>query len=448
MRPASFAFLGLALWLILGLAAALRPHNVIYWQIMGVILLLLALIDAWRVWRIPAIDVQRHVPGSLPLGVWSEVILCFHNPTTKPRFIEIFDDYPIHSDLQGQPQRLMLPASAGIETQFQANVFARKNICVKYRIRPEQRGATQFAGVHFLLYSPWRFWKRYRYTELKTPIRVYPNFATITKYALFAAENRLGQLGIRKLQRRGEGLEFHQLREYRTGDSLRQIDWNTTSRYKKLISKEYQDERDQQIIFLIDCGRRMLAQDGALSHFDHTLNAILLLSYVALRQGDGLGLMTFSGEQRWLAPRKGMNTVNIVLNTVYDLQPSTRSSDYWAAANQLMRRHNKRALVILISNLRDEDSDELLPALQLLRKKHLVLLASLQERILNDVLEQPVSTFEDALRHAATLDYLNARQGAHDTLKNQGIIYLDTEPEQLPIRMVNRYLEIKRSGML
>jgi len=427
MRPASFAFFGLALWLILGLAAALRPHNVIYWQIMGVILLLLALFDAWRVWRIPAIQVQRHVPGSLPLGVWSEVILCFHNPSTAPRFIEIFDDYPIHSDLQGQPQRLMLPASAGIETQFHASV--------KYRIRPEQRGATQFAGVHFLLYSPWRFWKRYRYTELKTPIRVYPNFATITKYALFAAENRLGQLGIRKLQRRGEGLEFHQLREYRTGDSLRQIDWNTTSRYKKLISKEYQDERDQQIIFLIDCGRRMLAQDGALSHFDHTLNAILLLSYVALRQGDALGLMT-------------MNTVNIVLNTVYDLQPSTRSSDYWSAANQLMRRHNKRALVILISNLRDEDSDELLPALQLLRKKHLVLLASLQERILNDVLEQPVYTFEDALRHAATLDYLNARQSAHDTLKNQGIIYLDTEPEQLPVQMVNRYLEIKRSGML
>ncbi|HAI69446.1 MAG TPA: DUF58 domain-containing protein, partial [Gammaproteobacteria bacterium] len=205
---------------------------------------------------------------------------------------------------------------------------------------------------------------------------------------------------------------------------------------------------DQQIIFLIDCGRRMLAQDGALSHFDHTLNAILLLSYVALRQGDALGLMTFSGEHRWLAPRKGMNTVNIVLNTVYDLQPSTRSSDYWYAANQLMRRHNKRALVILISNLRDEDSDELLPALQLLRKKHLVLLASLQERILNDVLEQTVYTFEDALRHAATLDYLNARQGAHDTLKNKGIIYLDTEPEQLAVQMVNRYLEIKRSGML
>ncbi|RKZ93256.1 MAG: DUF58 domain-containing protein [Candidatus Parabeggiatoa sp. nov. 1] len=434
MRPTKFAFLGLFLWLTLAIAATLRPHNVIYWQIGGILLLLLALFDAWRVWRFPPIRVQRQVPSSLPLGVWSEVILRLHNPTTAPCLIEIFDDYPIHSDLQGQPQHISLPANTGIETQ--------------YRIRPQQRGATQFAGAHLLHHSPWRFWKHYRYIQLSTPIRVYPNFATMMKYALFAAENRLGQLGIRKLHRRGEGLEFHQLREYRSGDPLRQIDWNATSRHKKLISKEYQDERDQQIIFLVDCGRRMLAQDGALSHFDHTLNAILLLSYVALRQGDALGLMTFSGEQRWLAPRKGMNTVNVVLNTVYDLQPSTHASDYLNAATQLMIRHNKRALVILISNLRDEDSDELLPALRLLQQKHLVLLASLQERILNEVLEQPVYNFKDALRHAATLDYLNSRRATHDALKSHGIVYLDTVPELLPVMMVNRYLEIKRSGML
>ncbi len=405
---------------------------VIYWQFCGVVLLLLAFFDAWRVWRLPTIRLERQVPGSLPLGVWNEVILRLHSRV--PCLVEVFDDYPINSDLQGQPQRITLPASAGMETQ--------------YRIRPQQRGATQFAGVHLLLYSPWRFWKHYRYVKLNTPIRVYPNFATITKYALFAAENRLGQLGIRKLQRRGEGLEFHQLREYRTGDALRQIDWNATARHKKLISKEYQDERDQQIIFLIDCGRRMLAQDGALSHFDHTLNAILLLSYVALRQGDALGLMTFSGERRWLAPRKNINTINVVLNTVYDLQPSAQASDYLNAATQLMLRLKKRALVILISNLRDEDNDELLPALQLLRKKHLVLVASLQERILNKVLEQPVHNFEDALRYAATLEYLNARRQAHDALKGHGIVYLDTVPEQLPVMMVNRYLEIKRSGVL
>ncbi len=434
MRPAPFAFFGLILWLLLAIIATLRPHLMILWQFSGLILLIIAIFDIWQVRNFPQIAVQRQASNSLALGVWSQVILRLHNPSKLACQVEVFDDYPIHSDLQALPQTLRIPARSSIETQ--------------YRIRPQQRGATQFAGIELLLHSPWRIWKQYRYIKLQTPIRVYPNFASLTKYALYAAEDRLGQLGIRKLQRRGEGLEFHQLREYRTGDTMRQIDWNATSRQKKLISKEYQDERDQQIIFLIDCGRRMLAQDGSLSHFDHTLNALLLLSYVALRQGDALGLMTFSGEKRFLAPRKTVKTINVILNTVYDLQPSPHASDYLNAATELMHRQKKRALIVLISNLRDEESDELLPALQLLRKKHLVLLASLQERILNQVLEQPVEHFEQALRHAATLDYLKSRKQAHELLKNQGIIYLDTEPEQLPVQMLNRYLEIKRSGVL
>jgi uncharacterized protein (DUF58 family) len=434
MRPTPFTFLALLLWLTLAIGAAIYPPLLIAWQLLGVTLLLLALLDAWQVWRIPPLSAERQVQNSLPLGVWSGVVLRIHNSTQTPRIIEIFDDYPIHSDIKGLPQMFTLPAGAGIETH--------------YRLCPQQRGAAHFAGIHLLIRSPWQFWKQFRYLPVTTNVRVYPNFATTTKYALLATENRLGQLGIRKIQRRGEGLEFHQLREYHAGDALRQIDWNATSRYKRLISKEYQDERDQQIVFLIDCGRRMLAQDGPLSHFDHTLNAILLLCYVALRQGDALGLLTFSGQHRWLTPRKGMQTMNVILNTVYDLQPSTQTSDYLLVAQELMKRLKKRSFVILVSNLRDEDSDELLAALQLLRKKHLVLLASLQERILNDVLEQPVNTFEEALRHAATLDYLNYRRQANETLKGHGILYLDAAPEQLPVKMVNRYLEIKRSGVL
>ncbi len=432
MRPAHLTFWWL--WLILATIATLNPSLLIYWQIGGIILLLSALIDAWRVWRLPNLKIKRQVANSLALGVWSEVTLTLFNPTNRQYSLEVFDDYPITSDLQGQPQTIIISPATTVKMQ--------------YRIRPQQRGAIDFAGVHLLHLSSWGFWKFYRYIKLKSSIRIYPNFATMTKYALFAAENRLGQLGIRQIQRRGEGLEFHQLREYRTGDMLRQLDWNATARYKKLISKEYQDERDQQIIFLIDCGQRMLTQDGILSHFDHCLNAILLLSYVALKQGDALGLMTFSGEERWLAPRKGMNTVNTVLNTVYDLQPSTHTSDYLHAANQLLIKQRKRALVILISNLRDEDNDELLPALQLLRKKHLVLLASLQERVLAEVLEQPVYDLEDALRYTATLSYLQQRQQAHNSLKKHGIVYLDTIPDQLPIKIINRYLDIKRSGIL
>lgn len=434
MRPAPLAFVGLWIWLILAFVATLQPDFYVIWQAAGIILLSLTLYDLWQLHNETSIVIQRHVATSLALGVWSEVTLKVHNPNKTGQLIELFDDYPIHSELQGLPQRLRLATTVDSE--------------MVYRICPQQRGMNRFNGVHLLIYSRYGLWKQSRYYPLKTQVKVYPNFAAVTKYALLATQDRLGQLGIRRLQRRGEGLEFHQLREYQSGDVLRQIDWNATSRLKKLISKEYQDERDQRVIFLIDCGRRMLAQDGVLSHFDHTLNAVLLLSYVALRQGDALGLMTFSGEPRWLPPRKGINTLNIVLDNLYDLQPTMQASDYLWAAHQFMVRHPRRALVIVISNLRDEESDELLPALQLLRRKHLVLLASLQERILNEVLAQPVDSFDAALRYTATHHYLNQRRQAHEIYKEHGIIYFDTEPEQLPIMMVNRYLEIKRAGKL
>ncbi|MCK5813231.1 MAG: DUF58 domain-containing protein, partial [Cocleimonas sp.] len=248
--------------------------------------------------------------------------------------------------------------------------------------------------------------------------------------------------------RRGEGQDFHQLREYRQGDALRQIDWKATARSLKLISREYQDERDQEIIFMLDCGHRMLAKDDELSHFDHTLNAILLLSYVALRQGDAVGLGTFSGESRWIPPRKGYHTIQQILNTVYDLQPSSESPDFSKAATDLMIRHKKRALIVVLTNIRDEDSDDLLPAINLLRKRHLVLVSSLREKAIDNVLQQPIKKLPDAILNAATHQYLQHRKKAFEKLLHNGTSALETTPDHLSVELINAYLNIKSSGVL
>ncbi|OUD13902.1 DUF58 domain-containing protein [Thioflexithrix psekupsensis] len=434
LRPANTLLYLLIIWSLLALLVAFQPFLLPLWTVSGGVLAVIAIIDAWQVYRCINPHITREVANSLALNVWNDVELQLSNSTKIPYYFTVFDDYPLYSTTQGLPYRGQLPA--------------KSTLALRYRLKPYRRGESAFKGVHLRVHSKWHCWEHRRFITLNKTIRIYPNFSLISKYALLATENRLGQLGIRKRQRRGEGLDFHQLREYQEGDALRQIDWKATARYRRLISREYQEERDQQIVFLIDCGRRMLAQDDELSHFDHTLNAILLLSYVALRQGDALGLMTFSGTSRWFAPRKGMNTINLILNTVYDLQPSIQASDYVAAAQSLMQRQQRRALVVLISNLRDEDSSDLEPTLALLRQKHLVLLASLQEQILTEVLEKPIQRFSDAIRYAATHDYLQQRHHAHEQLAQKGVLYVDTTPTQLPIRMVNRYLEIKRSGQL
>ena len=164
----------------------------------------------------------------------------------------------------------------------------------RYELRPLLARRVAFGPIELRVRSPLGLAARARRGRRSDAPRV-SELRGDHEYALLATDHRLSQIGVLQRQRRGEGLDFHQLREYREGDTQRQIDWKATSRAGKLISREYQDERDQNIVFLVDCGRRVGAHDGALSHFDHVLNAVLLLAYVSLRQGDAAGFLTMSG---------------------------------------------------------------------------------------------------------------------------------------------------------
>ena len=161
-----------------------------------------------------------------------------------------------------------------------------------------------------------------------------------------------------------------------------------------------------------------------------------------------MGLMSFGGEERWLPPQRGVAAMNTVLRKVYDLETSTLAPDYLEAAKKLLSLQRRRCLVVLITNLRDEDAPEIVPALRMLKRQNLVLLASLQEAILRETAERPLDSFEDALLVGSAHHYLAARQRAWEEVNAQGCLTLDTIPQELPLRVVNRYLDLKRSGRL
>ncbi len=173
-----------------------------------------------------------------------------------------------------------------------------------------------------------------------------------------------------------------------------------------------------------------------------------MLAHVALGQGDAVGLMTFGGHDKRVPPLKGGASLNVLLRAVYGLQPTLASPDFLGAAGELMKHVRKRSLVVIVTNLRDEDEPEIVAALAMLSRRHLVLLASLRERVIGDALNRPVETFDDALTVAATHDYLLRRRKIHDLIARQGVLSADVEPDKLPVTVVNRYLDIKRSGRL
>ncbi len=437
LLPARRSFWLLWLHAALALGVSLLPDWRFGWYLVLGISVLLWLVDALWVLPKPALRLERPLPTSLSVGVETPLALISHNTGRRALTFQLYDHYPASFKASGLPIKLHLARDERAESH--------------YLIKPLQRGLMRFARTQIRVLSPLQLWWRNSSLPLDAAVKVYPNFTAIAQYALLATDNHLSHLGIMKRRRRGEGQDFHQLREYRAGDSLRQIDWKASARMQKPVAREYQDERDQEIIFLLDCSHRMLAQDDELSHFDHTLNAALLLSHIALKQGDAVGLGTFGNRayrERWLKPRKGQPCLNQMLNALYDLQAGTQAPDFSQAATELLIRQKKRALVIVLSNLRDEDTDDLIPALHLLGNRHLLLFASMQEQALHAQLAQPVDHIEDALTYAATEHYLSARAQTLRQIRAQGVLCLDVAPAQLSTGLINSYLDIKRKGSL
>jgi uncharacterized protein (DUF58 family) len=385
------------------------------------------------------LEVSRRVPHTLPVGVACEVTLKVTNHGSGVAALWIHDLHPVQCSATQMPFKVTIPPGRFVQ--------------LRYALTANERGNLDFGGTAVARHSPLGLWQSRSVLAVVESVRAFPNYAAVTRYALLAVDHRLSQIGVLKRRRRGSGMDFHQLRDYRDGDSPRSIDWKATSRRVRLISREYQDERDQQVLFLLDCSRRMNAKDDLLSHFDHTLNAILLMTFVAIRQGDSAGLMTFGGNadvaERFLAPKKSGETMSRFLNALYPLQPSLRTPDYYQAALDVGRRLNKRALIVVISNLRDEDEDGLDAALAQLKRRHLVLFANLKEKSIEDQLRTD-RTLRDAelIDHAAALGYAAKREAVLARMRARGVRVLDVVPDQLPMALVNRYLDLKQSGVL
>jgi uncharacterized protein (DUF58 family) len=435
-----------AVALMLVLLVAGVPLGIV-WRVTSAVIaaLVLAVIADYvmskRRWQAATATMTRRLPTAFAIGVRKDVTLSIVVRGTAAWTCRLFD----HVDPTLQATGLPLDVT----------LVPEKMVDVTYFVVPLRRGLVQFAPAHAHVMSRWHLCElllRIGQTETR---RVYPDFAQIARYAWLSGDRRLQEIGIKTYQQRGEGTDFKQLSEYQHGDSVRHIDWKATLRLDKPVIREFQDERDQCVFVLIDCGRRMRADDRVegigTAHFDQVLNAVMLLSYVALKQGDAVGAITFgtpASEQRAVAPRKGTHALSGLMGVLYAVQPTPTHSDFVAAAQDVLRRLHKRSLIVIVTNFRDEDADELTQALRLLRSRHLVMLASLRERIVDELIEQPVTRGDAVLDIAAAHMYEQSRRDAFNRLAARDALMVDAAPERLGIELVNRYHAAKRAGMI
>ncbi|MFT4937865.1 MAG: hypothetical protein ACI88A_000887 [Paraglaciecola sp.] len=398
------------------------------------IMLAVLLIDLFVSRHSPNIAVKREAPTNLSVNAVQNIMLALANRGESSIFVEVAEHIPSDWELLSELPGCMLDAQKTLE--------------LEYSVRPLKRGSAEITGSELRVDSRFGYWQINWFIDNVSDYKIYPNFTAISDLSGLNGSINLAQAGLKKYNMRGSGMDFLQLRDYRQGESMRQIDWRATSRFNRLISKEFQEEKNQHVIIMLDAGRRMRVQDDELSYFDHALNGLIMLSYTALKNGDNLSVQSFGSESRWLGQIKGAKNVSQVLNHFYDLYPQKIASDYLSAAQELLQKQPKRALVLLVSCLRDEDFSDLVTAVKLLQAKHLVAVISIAEPIYQQISDTPVEHFEQALTYASAQKLQLSIERNMQRLKQQGVICLHTPAQQLTPSVINTYLSVKNAGLL
>ncbi len=391
-------------------------------------------LDLLTTLRKPMLAVKRDIPANLSVHVEQQVSMALANRGPRELTVRCIDAIP----------EQWLSDSLG----HHCHLDVAETVEFNYLVTPQVRGFAVIDAIELRVDSSFGFWQTDWWVEYRTEHKVFPNFTAISDLAGLHGSVNLTQAGLKKFNKRGAGMDFLQLRDYREGESIKQIDWRATSRFNKLISREFQEEKNQHVIIMLDAGRRMRVQDDDLSYFDHALNSLIMLSYTALKNGDNLSLQSFGSESRWLSQVKGAQSVSRVMNHFYDLYPQKIASDYLKAAQDLLLKQPKRALILLVTCLRDEDFEDLLVAVDLLKVKHLVAVISVEEPIYKQVADEPVDEFEQALRYASAQ---RIEQSIHTNIKRlqqRGVMCINGPATHLTPSVLNTYLSVKKAGLL
>jgi len=319
-----------------------------------------------------------------------------------------------------------------------------------YHITPPERGDDSFRGTYLRLYCPLGLVLKEVRLPTEEPVRVYPNVLALREFDLLKQQGRLKEMGIRRARHRGLGTEFESLREYGEGDDYRKIDWKASARRGKLVVRQFEQERNQAVILVVDVGRHMLAEVNGVRKLDHVLDAILMLANAAAIAGDLVGLLVYSDTvRRYIPPRKGRNQLGAVIEAVHDLVAEPAESDAAGAFAYLGARWHRRALLMCFTDYEDADrARDLVGALGPLARRHLTLLVRVLDPRMDEVMAAPIATGPDLYRRAAATMLMADRRAATTLVASAGVHALDAEPQDLAARLVTHYFQVKEAGRL
>ncbi|MHC1782456.1 MAG: DUF58 domain-containing protein [Anaerolineaceae bacterium] len=405
------------------------------WLAIGYLLICCGLIwlDRRLAGKVSRFQVERLHDNRLSLGAENQIRIQLLNRSPRAVKIWVRDEPP--EAFRIDPNRRILSGIAS----------ARQTWDEGYTVLPLSRGDYRFGDLNLRWQGPLGLVILQSRIPAAVSVKVYPNLLDIRRYDLLLHKDRLREMGLRTVRQLGEGTEYDRLREYLPDDDFRRIDWKATARRNRPITVEFATERSQNILVVLDSGRMMQSPIGNIAKLDYTINAALLLSYVATGKGDRVGLLAFADDvHTYLTPKHGQGQFYRMLELLYNLRANPVEPDYRLALNYLALKQRKRAMVVIFTDISGGPGiDDLVNQVLLLNRSHLVLVVTISDPDINNAALAIPGDSGGVYQRAVAAQLLNERRLVLDSLRRRGVFTMDIPANQLSLAVISQYLQLK-----
>jgi uncharacterized protein (DUF58 family) len=398
----------------------------------------LALVADWLLApTAPHLTFDRDVPPAFSLGRTLPITYRWRSTHRRATELLVREAYPDVLRTGPAPERRIALAREGQGTEI-------------VDVRPMKRGRGTGGQCWIRATGPFGLARVLLRLDVPFTATVFPDLTEAALRALPTRTSRRREAGLRNVRRLGEGRVFETLKEWVPGDDTRSIDWKATAKRGKTMARQYEDERRQQVLIVIDAGRMLTAEIDGRARLEFAVDAALQLAYSAVEHDDDVGLLVFAdGVQQFLPPRRGRRALRALVEALATVEGRLLEPDYPAAFAFLATRNRKRALTVLFTDVIDRTaSDALLAQVGTLRPRHLPLAVALRDPSLERVATAHAATATDAFARAAAEELLTARAEGLADMRGRGVLVLDVAPANAARAVVEQYDQLKRRGLL
>jgi uncharacterized protein (DUF58 family) len=401
---------------------------------LGVLLAIVAALALdWRATPPPRqLDVRREHESRLSIGAENAIRVLLANRSRLPLLVQVRDEYP--SGLRSSKVVIHGCVAPGATEEF------------AYTLWPPRRGDFRFGDVNVRYQSALGLFIRQARYPAASIVKVYPNLLAMRQLDIMARRSSEDAAGLRVTRHSGQGSEFERLRDYQPDDEERRINWKATARRGKPVSMEYEAERSQNLVLMLDSGRLMLATANDLTKLDHALNTALLLAHSATRRGDRFGLVSFADRvELYLPPRRGRRWLFALLDALHAQQAHAVESDFNRAFAWLAAQRLRRSLVVLFTDVAEPAATrDLVANLARVARHHLVVCVTLADPALATPATRRATDSQGLYEKAVAQRLLEERRDVLYDLRARGVVSVDVPSERLLAAV--RYLSTLRPG--